>query len=76
VKKGKNSISISDNLFIKGLKQTVKYDRPQIALDIDMGLIDVSPNVAIKYADYVRGLKELRSCTFPTLTMNGSPITV
>lgn len=76
VNKGNKQQDISDNAFIKGLEQVVKFNRPYLALDIDMGTREVSASTNIKYNQYSQGFKELKSYTLPGFKIAGKDATV
>ena len=54
----------------------VKFNRPYLALDIDMGTREVSASTNIKYNQYSQGFQELKSYTLPGFKIAGKDATV
>jgi len=68
--------SISDNPFIRGINTYVKYNRPYLALDVDMSKRGVSADTNIKFEEYSQAFQELASYTINGFTFDGQKMTV
>lgn len=68
--------SLETNKFIRGINTYVKYNRPYLALDVDMSKRGVSADTNIKFEEYSQAFQELASYTISGFTFNGQKMTV